>query len=87
MKRRDQWRAVLDTEVKRWSEKSYDQLRVELSDIQNYEVEFASKPHQVEVELLENTGEYVHVDVRVDDGTLPWSICPVGSSFVRKRIP
>jgi hypothetical protein len=87
MKRRERWRAVLDTEVKRWSEKSYDQLRVELSDFQNYEVEFASKLHQVEVELLENTGEYIQVDVRVDDGTVPWSICPVCSSFVRTRIP
>jgi hypothetical protein len=87
MKRRERWRAVLDVEVARWSEKSYDQLRAELADTQDYEVEFYSKPCQVEVELLENTEEYVHVDVRIDDGSLPWSIFPANADFIRRRSP
>ena len=55
MKRRELWRAVLDVEVKRWSEKSYDQLRAELAEMKNYVVEFSSKQYEVEVDLLENT--------------------------------
>ena len=78
-------RPVLDAEVKRWSEKSYDQLRSASSDMQDYEVEFASKLYQVEVELLENTEEYVHVMVAVDDGSLPWSIWPLTHSFIQRR--
>jgi len=27
---------MLDAKVKRWSEKSYNQIRIELSDIQSY---------------------------------------------------
>jgi len=85
MKRRNGWRPVLDQEINRWSQKSYDELRAELSDIQNYQIEFESKAYQVEVELLENTPDYVHVDVRVDDGSLPWSIAPLSADFVQKR--
>ena len=86
MKRREKWRPVLDQEINRWSQKSYDELRAELSDIHNYEIEFESKAYQVEVELLENTPDYVHVDVRVDDGSLPWSIAPLGADFIQKRL-
>jgi len=85
MKRRERWRPVLDTEVKRWSDKSYDQLRAELLDIRDYEVEFASKLYQVEVELVENTKEYVHVIIAVDDGSLPWSIWTLTADFIQRR--
>jgi len=39
----------------------------------------------VEVQLLENTGTYVHVGVSVDDGSLPASLHPLSSSFIRKK--
>jgi hypothetical protein len=39
----------------------------------------------VEVELLENTPEYVNVAVTVDDGTLPASIFPLSYNIVRKK--
>ena len=84
MKRRERWHNVLQTEVARWSSKSCDQLRAELKDSKQYEVEFESVIHQVEVELLENTAAYVHVSVAVDDGTLPASICPASTSFIRR---
>jgi hypothetical protein len=54
MNRRERWQAVLEAEIKRWAEKSYDELLANLSEIQVYEVELDSLPHQVEVELLEN---------------------------------
>ena len=50
--------------------------------MQGYEVEFDSKPYQVEVELLENTEQYAHVMVAVDDGSLPASISPLIQSFI-----
>jgi hypothetical protein len=53
MSRREEWRKVLDSEVKRWQALSCEQLISELPDVQAYEVEFDSKMYQVEVEILE----------------------------------
>jgi len=83
--RREQWRPVLDAEVKRWSAISPEQLIRELRDQQVYEVEFDSKTYQVEVELLENTAKYLHVMVAVDDGSVPASIHPLSYSFIRHK--
>jgi hypothetical protein len=57
----------------------------ELHETQAYEVEFESKQYQVEVELLENTKEYLHVMVAVDDGSLPASLLPLTHSFICKK--
>ncbi len=84
MGRREDWRKVLESEVERWSELPYDQLASALQDVQVYEVEFDSKRYQVEVQLLENTGRYLHVMVAVDDGSLPESILPLTHSFIRE---
>jgi hypothetical protein len=85
MSRREEWRKVLDSEVQRWSVMSCEQLVSELHDLQAYEVELDSKKYQVEVELLENTDKYVHVMVAVDDGSLPASISPLSSTFIRSK--
>jgi hypothetical protein len=82
MSRRDEWRKVLDSEVKRWSALSCEQLLSELQEPQAYEIEFDSKKYQVEVELLENTAQYLNVAVAVDDGTLPASILPATHNFI-----
>jgi len=68
---------------------SCEQLLAELSDPPlNYLVEFDSKKYQVEVELLENTAEYLHIMVGVDDGSLPASISPLTRTFIcRKALP
>lgn len=50
-----------------------------------YEVGFESKKYEVEVELLENTDEYVHVMVAVEDGSLPASISPLTHGFIHKK--
>jgi hypothetical protein len=56
--------------------------------LQAYEIEFDSKKYQVEVELLENTEQYLHVMVAVDDGSLPASIRPLTHTFIRpKEVP
>ena len=85
MSRRATWQPVLDAEVRRWSAKSYDQLVSDLREMQVYEVEFESKPYQVEVEILENTENYVHVLVAVDDGSLPASLTPLTHSIICKK--
>lgn len=85
MKRREQWRPVLDAELKRWGGKSSEQLLAELGEVQAYEIEFENKMYQVEVEILENTEKYVHVLVAVDDGTLPAAILPLSASFIREK--
>ena len=83
--RREQWRPVLDAELKRWSAKSCEQLLAELGEVQAYEAEFESKKYQVEVEILENTEKYVHVMVAVDDGSLAASIRPLSASFICEK--
>jgi hypothetical protein len=85
MKRREQWRPVLDAEVKKWSTKSCAELVAELPDVQAYEVELEGNKYQVEIQLLENTDKYVHVSVAVDDGSIPASFRPLSSSFVREK--
>ncbi len=85
MKRREQWRPVLDAEVKRWSAKSSTELISELRDVEAYDVDFEGKNYQVEVELLENTEEYVHVCLAVDDGSIPASFRPLSESFIRQK--
>jgi hypothetical protein len=85
LKRREQWRPVLDAEVERWSAKSYEQLTSELTEEQVYEVQLDGNNHQVEVKVLENTGRYLHVMVAVDDGSVPASFRPLSSSFIRER--
>jgi hypothetical protein len=85
MTRRDEWQKVLDSEVNRWSAMSCDQLVSELHELQAYEVEFDSKKYQVEVELLENTEQYVHIVVAVDDGSLPASISPLCHNIIRQK--
>jgi hypothetical protein len=86
MSRREKWRKVLDSELKRWSALSCAQLASELQDLQAYEVEFDDGTYQVEVEILENTGQYLHVMVSVDDGSLPASIVPATHSFIRQKV-
>jgi hypothetical protein len=85
--RREQWQKVLDTELRRWSALSVDELVSRLGDIQSYVVTAESKTYQVEVEILENAAAYLHVMVAVDDGSLPASLWPVTASFIREKPP
>jgi DNA polymerase III epsilon subunit-like protein len=87
MSRHEEWQKVLDSEITRWSALSCEQLASELQHVQAYEVEIDSKKYQVEVELLENTEDYLHVIVAVDDGSVPASISPLTHSFIRPKHP
>lgn len=85
MKRREQWRPVLDVEAQRWKAKSCDQLVSELVEVHAYEVEFEGKVYQVEVQVLEDTDKYLHVGISVDDGSIPASFHPLSESFIRQK--
>jgi hypothetical protein len=85
MSRREEWRKALASEVERWSAKPCEQLVAELGEVQAYELEYDSKTYQVEVELLEDTKEYVHVLVAVDDASLRGFIRPEADSFIRQK--
>jgi hypothetical protein len=88
MSRREEWQKVLDSEVKRWKAMSCVQLASELhDDLQEYQIEFESRQYNVEVELLENTDQYLHVVVAVDDGSLPASISPLCHSIIVPKAP
>jgi hypothetical protein len=77
--RRDEWRPVLESELKKWSALSLAQVMAKLPESECYEVQFELKRYLVEVELLEDTEQYIHVGVAVDDGSLPASFSPVFS--------
>jgi hypothetical protein len=85
MNRREEWRPVLDAEVKKWSAKSSAELIAELRDVEAYQVEVEGKKYGVEVQLLENTDKYVHMCVDVDDGSVPASFRPLSESFIREK--
>jgi hypothetical protein len=82
MTRRERWRRVLDSELQRWSAMTPERLASVSDEERVYEVELDSKTYQVEVEILENTAEYLHVMVAVDDGSLPASMAPETQSFI-----
>ena len=87
MSRREGWRKVLDSEVKRWTAMSFSELISELRDNPKaYQVEFESKHYNVEVDLLENAEHYLIV-VAVDDGSLPASISPLCHSWILPKAP
>ena len=83
--RRAMIQPVLDAEVERSSKKSCDELVSELKEEQNYVVELESKEYQVEVLLLENKADYVHVMVAADDGTWRTAFHPPARTFIRQR--
>jgi hypothetical protein len=86
MTRREEWNRVLALELEQWAAKPWSQLLHELADGNvAYEVAHDSKTYQVEADLLENTPEYVHVSVAVDDGSLPESIQPASKSFICRK--
>lgn len=85
MSRREEWRKVLQAELTRWSSLPCDGVLAELGNRDVYEVTVDSKQYQVEVVLLEDTPEYLHVSIAVDDGSLPASIFPASESFLCRK--
>jgi hypothetical protein len=85
MSGREECRKVLQAELKRWSSMSLDEALAELRTRDVYELVSDSKKYQVEVQLLEDEPEYLHVSIAVDDGSLPASIHPQSASFICRK--
>jgi hypothetical protein len=83
--RREEWRKVLQAELTRWSSMSCDTVLTEMRNRDVYEVVAESRRYQVEVVLLEDTPEYLHVSIAVDDGSFPASIHPESESFICRK--
>lgn len=81
--RRAEWRPVLEAEVKRWESQRPSELRITLARPICYEVDGA-RNLQCEIQLIEDTPEYLHVSLSIDDGSLPASILPLSATFVRR---
>ena len=82
---REEWQKVLQAELTRWSSMSCDTVLTELQNRDAYEVVAESRRYQVEVVLLEDTPEYLHVSIAIDDGSLPGSIHPESESFICRK--
>ena len=83
--RRQACAPILAAEVARWEGKSCEQLTAELRESQAYQIEVDSKLYQFEVDLLENTRDYVHVIVSVDTGNLIGSMLPLSKGFIKQK--
>jgi hypothetical protein len=83
--KREELRPYLEREVERWSAKSYAELRVELQEGCYADARPDSEYH-VEVDLLEDRQEYVHVMVSVCSPKAGWSCYhPLSTSFLVYR--
>ena len=81
------WRAIFDEEYAAWTEKSYGDLRVALSDVivqksccVHYDRDGPGGTYQVEVQPLENRPDYLHVLVSVSE---PSGWRSLSHSFIR----
>ena len=82
---KQEMRALLDREVQRWSAKTVRELLTELAELQVYVVNADGAEYQIEVQILENCTEYVHVSIAVDDGRFPRAFFPMSNSFICKK--
>ena len=83
--KREELRPYLEREVEKWSVKSYAMLREELQQGLYADAQEGLEYH-VEVELLENRDDYVHVMVAVCSPRAGWSCYhPLSTSFLVYR--
>lgn len=79
---RDDLRPYLEREVERWSGKSWEALRQELREKVLNECEVGA-PYHLEVELLEDNPDYLHVLVAVCSENAKWSCYhPLAATFI-----
>ena len=64
----DDLRRCLDQEVATWCRRSYSTLRKDLEKLVTYTRGEGLSRYVVEVQLLKNESEYLHIGIAVDDG-------------------
>jgi len=85
--KREDLRRYLEREIEKWSAKSYESLREELkAGNGNYADCESQKEYHLEVDLLEDRDDYVHVSVGVCSEKVRWSCFhPLSRSFLVYR--
>jgi hypothetical protein len=85
--RRETWCPVLEARLSDGQRLPGEDLLSKVAGNEAYQLDFEGKQYNVEVTILENTKEYVHVLIDVDDGSLPTSFHPLSESFIRRKEP
>jgi hypothetical protein len=81
----EEWRPVLDAQVRRWSQIPWEQLVGLLREPQAYEATLGTKKYRIAVDLLEDRDASVQISVAVDDGALTYSALPLCRSIVLSK--
>lgn len=76
---------ALEHEVEDWRAMPFDELRSRPVRPHSYFAEMGDGKLQVEVQLLENLDDRLHVMVSVDDSSLFRAMFPVSASFLVHR--
>jgi len=83
--KREELQRYLEREIEKWSAKSYETLREELRDGNYTDCEPEAEYH-LEVDLLENRDDYVHISIGVCSEKVRWSCFhPLSRSFLVYR--
>ena len=77
-----QLRELLSQEILAWAERSPADIVADLAKPQTYRRGTGDTWHEIEVTLLEVTGDYIHVKASIHDGSLVWALKPMTSSFL-----
>jgi hypothetical protein len=85
MATREEWRPVLEAQVRRWSQIPWEQLVGLLRESQAYEATLDTKKYRIAVELLEEKDASIQFSVAVDDGALTYSALPLCRSVVLSK--
>jgi hypothetical protein len=81
----EEWRPVLDAQVRRWSQIPWEQLVGLLREPQAYEATLGAKKYRIAVDLLEDRDASIQISVAVDDGALTYSALPLCRSIVLSK--
>jgi hypothetical protein len=80
-----QLRELLSEETLVWAEKSPADIVAELAKPQTYRRGAGDTWHEIEVTLVEATGDYINVQTSIHDGSLVWSLKPIASNILIYR--
>jgi hypothetical protein len=86
MAAREEWRPVLEAQVRRWSQIPWEQVVSLLRETQAYEATLDTKKFRVAVDLLEENDASIQLSVAVDDGALTYSALPLCRSVVLSKM-
>jgi len=76
---------LLSRETLAWAEREPADIVADLASPRTYQRGEGETWHEFEIKLLESTGEYIHVQTSIHDGSLVYSLKPLRTSFLVYR--